>query len=66
MYKATGVAHSFTNYLFWCLLYWAESDMCFCFSFPPAATSFVLQQFAQYGSILKHVVRQESDIVLTL
>jgi len=26
------------------------------FSFPPAATSFILQEFAQYGNILKHVV----------
>ena len=30
--------------------------------FPPAATSFVLQQFAQYGSILKHVVSYTFDI----
>ena len=30
--------------------------------FPPAATSFVLQQFAQYGSILKHVVCYKDDV----
>ena len=27
-----------------------------CCSFPPAATSFILQEFSQYGTILKHVV----------
>jgi len=27
-----------------------------CCSFPPAATSFILQEFSQYGNILKHVV----------
>ncbi|KAK2177457.1 hypothetical protein NP493_597g02008 [Ridgeia piscesae] len=31
------------------------------FGFPPAATSFVLQQFAQYGSILKHVVATDGN-----
>ncbi|KAI0212050.1 Nucleoporin NUP35 [Lamellibrachia satsuma] len=31
------------------------------FGFPLAATSFVLQQFAQYGSILKHVVATDGN-----
>lgn len=32
------------------------SVIIFCFRFPPSATSYVLQQFSQYGNILKHVV----------
>jgi len=31
------------------------------FGFPPGATSFILQQFAQYGTILKHVVATECN-----
>lgn len=31
------------------------------FGFPSAATSFILQQFSQYGNILKHVVSPEGN-----
>jgi len=31
------------------------------FGFPPGATSFILQQFSQYGTILKHVVATECN-----
>ncbi|CAH1786028.1 unnamed protein product [Owenia fusiformis] len=31
------------------------------YGFPPAATSFVMQQFSQYGNILKHVVATEGN-----
>ncbi|GFO50558.1 nucleoporin nup53 [Plakobranchus ocellatus] len=31
------------------------------FGFPPGATSFILQQFSQYGTILKHVVASECN-----
>jgi nuclear pore complex protein Nup53 len=31
------------------------------FGFPPAATSFILQEFSQYGNILKHVVAPEGN-----
>lgn len=31
------------------------------FGFPPAATSFILQEFSQYGNILKHVVAADGN-----
>lgn len=31
------------------------------FGFPPAAVSFVLQQFSQYGNILKHVISTDGN-----
>lgn len=31
------------------------------FGFPPAAASFILQQFSQYGNILKHVIATEGN-----
>lgn len=31
------------------------------FGFPPAAASYVLQQFSQYGNILKHVITTEGN-----
>ncbi|RUS73508.1 hypothetical protein EGW08_018723 [Elysia chlorotica] len=31
------------------------------FGFPPGATSFILQQFSQYGTIIKHVVASECN-----
>ncbi|XP_059175809.1 nucleoporin NUP35-like isoform X2 [Physella acuta] len=31
------------------------------FGFPPGATSFIIQQFSQYGTILKHVVAAECN-----
>ena len=31
------------------------------FSFPPAAASFILQQFSQYGNIQKHVVATDGN-----
>ncbi|XP_071795473.1 nucleoporin NUP35-like isoform X1 [Asterias amurensis] len=31
------------------------------FGFPPAATSFIIQQFSQYGSILRHVVASNGN-----
>ncbi|XP_074645739.1 nucleoporin NUP35-like [Tubulanus polymorphus] len=31
------------------------------FGFPPAATSFILQQFSQYGNILNHVISAEGN-----
>ncbi|CAL1543501.1 unnamed protein product [Lymnaea stagnalis] len=31
------------------------------FGFPPGATSFILQQFSQYGTIIKHVVYAECN-----
>ncbi|XP_005110349.1 nucleoporin NUP35 [Aplysia californica] len=31
------------------------------FGFPPGATSFILQQFSQYGTVLKHVVASECN-----
>ncbi|PVD34006.1 hypothetical protein C0Q70_05268 [Pomacea canaliculata] len=31
------------------------------FGFPPGATSFILQQFSQYGNILKHVLSAEGN-----
>ncbi|XP_060068231.1 nucleoporin NUP35-like [Ylistrum balloti] len=31
------------------------------FGFPPAAASYILQQFSQYGNILKHVVASEGN-----
>ena len=36
----------------------SSCDMLCLFRFPPAAASFILQQFSQYGNIQKHVVRQ--------
>lgn len=31
------------------------------FGFPPAAASFILQQFSQYGNIVKHVIASEGN-----
>eukprot|EP00058_Branchiostoma_floridae_P011261 XP_002596749.1 hypothetical protein BRAFLDRAFT_211873 [Branchiostoma floridae] len=31
------------------------------FGFPPAATSFILQQFSQYGNIVKHVIASNGN-----
>lgn len=31
------------------------------FGFPPAATSFILQQFSQYGTIVKHVIAPDGN-----
>jgi len=34
------------------------------FRFPPASASFILEQFAQYGTILKHVVSGALQVVM--
>jgi len=36
------------------------------FGFPPAASSFILQQFSQYGNIVKSVVSFASFVIFLL
>ncbi|GFR97438.1 nucleoporin NUP53, partial [Elysia marginata] len=39
----------------------AQADPFYTQGFPPGATSFILQQFAQYGTIIRHVVASECN-----
>ena len=40
-----------------------QYNKCVCVSFPPASASYILLQFAQYGNILKHTVRWNTNMV---
>ena len=48
--------YSFVYLLLLLSIYYFFICHCFLISFPPAASSFILQQFSQYGNIMKSVV----------
>lgn len=55
IYTATCITHT----LLYCITSceYIYIFVCVCVSFPPASASYILLQFAQYGNILRHTVR---------